>query len=132
MQEILSRCGYRCDLCPAYHKNIEPDTDRQAISDGWFRYFGFRIPPEQIACPGCMGKERPLDHECPVRPCVIEKSLDSCARCPAFGCDKLKSRMESVESVVSKYGNIPKEDYDRFFLPYLSRERLLGIGKTDD
>ena len=50
MKEILSRCGYRCDLCLAYRPHIEAyPEDRQRLSDGWFKYFGFRIPPEEIS-----------------------------------------------------------------------------------
>ena len=36
MSEILSRCGYRCDLCLAYQPNIQAHLKRQLISDGWF------------------------------------------------------------------------------------------------
>lgn len=44
MTEVLARCGYRCDLCPAYHDNVSSDADRQRTSDGWHKYFGFRVP----------------------------------------------------------------------------------------
>lgn len=45
MSEIMGLCGYRCDLCPAYNDNINNDDNRQEISRGWKRYFGFEIPP---------------------------------------------------------------------------------------
>lgn len=116
MPEILTRCGNRCDLCPAYRENIQPETKKREISDGWFRYFGFRIPPDQIECAGCLNKGKHPDANCPVRPC---------ADCDAFGCDKLKSRMEFVETVLPKFDAIPEKDFRIFFLPYLSRERLM-------
>jgi hypothetical protein len=51
MEEILTRCGYRCDLCLAYRPNVEADpANQQTLSDGWHKYFGFRIPAEQIIC----------------------------------------------------------------------------------
>ncbi len=52
MEPILSKCGNRCDLCPAYHKNIDK-FDKQKISDGWFKYHGLRKPADDIGCVGC-------------------------------------------------------------------------------
>ena len=53
MAEILSRCGYRCDLCLAYLPNVEAnESNRQILSDGWHSYFGFRIKPEETVCDG--------------------------------------------------------------------------------
>jgi hypothetical protein len=130
MSETLGYCGYRCDLCPAYHENLKPETDRQAISDGWHKYFGFRIPAERISCPGCAADADTLDKDCPVRPCAAQKGMDTCARCPSFGCDQLRSRMDIVESVLAKFGDISQKDHDLFFLPYLGRDRLLQKRKT--
>jgi len=54
MKAILTRCGYRCDLCLAYKPNIAKHPENQQIlSDGWFKYFGFRLPAEVICCDGC-------------------------------------------------------------------------------
>lgn len=44
MGEILSKCGYRCDLCPAYTGNIGGEEDRMKVSRDWKRLFGFEIP----------------------------------------------------------------------------------------
>jgi hypothetical protein len=65
----LARCGYRCDLCPAYRESIRGPEDQQRTSDAWFKYYGFRIPSEQICCDGCLD-ERPearrIDTTCPI------------------------------------------------------------------
>ena len=54
MEPIISKCGYRCDLCPAYESNLKSDADKQRMSDAWAKYCGFQIQPEQItSCPGC-------------------------------------------------------------------------------
>ena len=54
---MLTRCGYRCDLCLAYAPNVSAHPENQQIlSDGWFQYFGFRLPPEQIYCDGCLAE----------------------------------------------------------------------------
>jgi hypothetical protein len=42
MEAILTRCGYRCDLCLAYKPNVLKNLENQKIlSDGWYKYFGF-------------------------------------------------------------------------------------------
>ncbi len=127
MAEILARCGYRCDLCPGYSGNIRSDKDRQATSDGWHKYFGFRIAPEDINCGGCFGDNEPLDKECPVRPCVLQRGLDNCGYCPDMPCEKLKTRMDFIEQYLGDLSGIPKDDYDRFLMPYLSKDRLVEI-----
>jgi hypothetical protein len=125
MNPILARCGYRCDLCPAYRENIHGPEDQQRASDGWFKYYGFRIPPEQICCDGCLD-ERPeakrIDATCPIRPCVIGRHLDTCAACPHCGCKRYESRTVTRVSVEQRTGApVPEEDYRCFVLPYERR-----------
>lgn len=31
--EIITKCGYRCDLCLAYTPNVEANDRRQLLSD---------------------------------------------------------------------------------------------------
>jgi len=127
MSELLSRCGYRCDLCMAYRPNVEASpASQQVLSDGWHKYFGFRIPAEKIVCDGCRteGLQR-IDLACPVRPCVIERRLDDCASCPDFGCAKLAERLVVFEDVAARIaGPIPDEDRSRFVAPYENKRRL--------
>jgi hypothetical protein len=127
MEEILTRCGYRCDLCLAYRPNVEANpANQQTLSDGWHKYFGFRIPAEQIVCDGCMAPDPLLiDQACPVRPCVIERALSTCAQCPDFGCEKLAERLVAYETIVARMGTqIPEEDRGRFIAPYENKRRL--------
>ncbi len=123
-EAILTRCGYRCDLCLAYKENINSNEDRIKISDGWFKYFGFRIPPEDICCDGCLTPEeeepRLIDDTCPVRICVLKKGYDNCARCDEYICDKLESRMVDRDD----FDPMPEEDHRCFIKPYESRRRL--------
>ena len=125
--EIIARCGFRCDICPAYNMNIGVSADPGTIREGWRKYFGFDIPEERIACAGCLNEGRHADADCPVRPCAVERRMETCAGCPDFGCEKLKSRMDFAESVIPKSGTIPEGDFELYFRPYLSRERLERI-----
>ncbi|MGB7539698.1 MAG: DUF3795 domain-containing protein [Anaerolineales bacterium] len=135
MEPILTRCGNRCDLCLAYKPNVESHPElRPALSDGWFRYFGFRTPPEEIYCEGCMEPHpRLLDTECPVRPCVLEKKLENCSECDQYVCDRLRQRLVVLEELKKKIGaEIPAEDYRRFIHPYenfIRLEELRGRGE---
>ena len=127
MEPILTRCGYRCDLCLAYKPNIEKNpANRQKLSDGWFKYFGFRLPASEICCDGCMSDNPKLiDRSCPVRPCVIKRGLDNCAQCEQYVCEKLKERLVVFEEVKRRIGaEIPDDDYVCFIKPYENKRRL--------
>lgn len=129
---ILTRCGYRCDLCLAYKPNIEQNpVNRQKLSDGWFKYFGFRLPTEAICCDGCMlDNPKLIDTSCPVRPCVIERGLDNCAQCDEYVCAKLKERLVVLEEIKQRVGaEIPDDDYHCFIQPYENKLRLDALRK---
>jgi Protein of unknown function (DUF3795) len=119
---IIARCGYRCDLCPAFRENIHGPEDRQRTSDGWFTLYGFRIPPDRIGCDGCRDERadaRRIDTACPVRPCAIARGIDTCAACPERGCRDLASRAVTREWVEQRSGTrLSEEEYRRFVRPY--------------
>jgi hypothetical protein len=130
MEPILTRCGYRCDLCLAYKPNVEADpSNRQKLSDGWYRYFGFRLPPEAICCDGCMSADpRLIDQSCPVRPCVMERVLENCSQCDRYVCEKLTQRLVVFEEVKTRLNaEIPEEDHRDFIRPYENKKRLDSI-----
>lgn len=129
-KEILTKCGYRCDLCLAYKENIEKEDNRKILSDGWYKYFGFRIEPEDIMCEGCVSCDNPklIDNNCPVRPCVISKGLENCAYCTEYICDKLLERIVDYDEKINfDHHNIPTEDYENIVKPYESKKRLNEI-----
>ena len=133
MEAILTRCGYRCDLCLAYRPNVEANPENQVVlSDGWFAYFGFRVPPEQILCDGCLSAApRLIDSACPVRPCAIENGVATCAACPDYGCERLAERLVTFEEVQQRIGRpIPPADRERFIRPYESKARLEALRRS--
>ncbi len=133
MQPILSRCGFRCDLCLAYRPNVEAQPEnRRALSDGWEKYFGFRIPPEEIVCDGCWSEHgRLLDQACPVRPCVADKALPSCAECDEYACERLRQRLVDADELAARAGApIAPEDRERFIRPYENKRRLEQLRAT--
>lgn len=127
MNEILSKCGYRCDLCPAYRENVKSEEDKKIVSEGWKRLFGFEVPPNEVECVGCHNKGQHADTGCPVRPCAIEKGIESCAFCNNFECNSLKTRTGFLDDYLKKDINASDEDYKRYILPYASKERLADM-----
>jgi len=130
----IARCGYRCDLCPAFKDNIRSEEDRQKVSDGWFRYYGFRIPPETICCDGCLVEDcnnpHRIDPDCAVRLCAEKRDLPNCAHCDEYICNKLAEKMVNPNKIVKQAGApVPQEDYIRFIEPYNGRKVLDEISK---
>jgi hypothetical protein len=126
-EAILTRCGYRCDLCLAYAPNVTgTPSNREKLSDGWYRYFGFRLSPERILCDGCMAQNpRLIDQACPVRPCVLERGLDNCGQCEDYICERLEQRLVVYESIRERAGgSVPDDDYQCFIRPYENKRRL--------
>lgn len=131
MEPIIAKCGYRCDLCPAFEANFRGDQTRKRMSQALAKYYDFQIEPEKISpCKGCQAATEAPDKDCEVYPCVCEKGLPSCGACPDFGCEKLKTRMDVVEECLEKHRDVSDDDYRLFFRPYLSREALTKIHKS--
>lgn len=126
-QEILTKCGYRCDLCLAYRGNVEKADERAKLSNGWFDFYGFRIEPEKIVCDGCVSCANPklIAEGCSVRACVVERGLNNCAECDEYVCDKLKTLMVFKKAQEEKLGRkLTDDEYRCFLLPYESKPRL--------
>jgi len=121
-------------LCLAYKPNVENSlSNQQKLSDGWYQYFGFHLPPEAICCDGCMTENPELiDISCPVRPCVMAKGLDNCAGCEQYICEKLQERLVVYEEVKKRVGyEIPEDDYRCFIQPYENKVRLEAARATN-
>ena len=126
---IVSKCGYRCDLCPAHESNLKSEADKKIMCDAWAKYLGSKAQPEEItSCEGCQkGGGEP---DCAVRKCSEERNLENCAHCDDFDCEKLKQKMDLVAQSIKDPDNIPKEDYDRYIGPFLGRKPLTKIRES--
>ena len=128
-KEILTRCGYRCDLCLAYKDNIKKNDQRQFLSDTWHKIYGFRIPADEIYCEGCITTNdsniKLIDKGCPVRPCVIEKGLENCSQCDDYPCDKFNQRKVVNEDLIKdKNITVSRKEYSRCIKPYENEKRI--------
>jgi hypothetical protein len=131
-KEIVTRCGMRCDLCPAYKDNIST-ADLEGASKAWKTYFGLDFDPASIRCDGCLEESgHLLDSTCPVRPCVTSRGLEDCSQCSNMPCDKLKQRLVDLRSIEERIGGkVPRGDYLRFIRPFENVPRLEAMGKRN-
>ena len=125
MEEILSYCGYRCELCPGYHENIESDEDRKRVQADWIKYYDHKAELEEVDCRGCKAGPRDGNPNCKVRPCAKEKDVATCAECDEFACETIQKQMDAIKPIAEKHRDaMPAEDYQRYIAPYESEERL--------
>ena len=127
-EEILTLCGYRCDLCQFYTENIKSEKDRERVSQEFNRLFGYDIRPKDVECVGCKNEGKHVDSHCPVRPCALKKGVENCDHCSEFICDKLKGRMNFAEELLRRSQKpLSAEDFQSYIKPYQGKERLLKI-----
>lgn len=88
---MISECGTNCRFCASYMEHIKTDADKQRCSDVWFKFMGFRVPPESIRpCPGCAGsvyygRGGADAADCAIRKCATANRVTTCAHCSAYG-----------------------------------------------
>ncbi len=129
MSEIVARCGFRCDECGAYTGNTQTHDDRLKVAAAWNRYFGLNLAPEKLRCNGCWGNacagsDLP-DPSCPIRACVMERGMNTCADCFDYPCEKMETRMKGVEEAIARFRDkITHAEYDAYLAPYDARRTL--------
>ena len=71
MEHLIGKCGFNCSLCGSHKESLKTNEDRQRISDGWHRYFGFQMDPQKLLqCDGCQvpQEENPIRYlNCKIR-----------------------------------------------------------------
>ena len=82
---LIGCCGLDCEACDARIATLTNDRAlREKTADLWSKLNGVTIAPEMINCTGCRiegAKTLFCDRLCPVRSCVRERNLDTCADC---------------------------------------------------
>ncbi len=89
-------CGYQCSPeCPLFKATKENDTEaKKKVYEEWKmkERHGFDFDPEKVVCWGCKVEDDKIGlilKKCTVRPCAIEKKMESCIQCPDLkACDK--------------------------------------------
>jgi len=129
MEPIIAKCGYRCDLCPAYEANLKSDDDKKKMCEAWSKYLGSNVEADMITiCQGCL--KGGGDPDCAVRKCAQDKNLANCAHCEDFDCETLKNKMDFVTNAVKDPSTIPEDDYKIYIKPFHGRENLLEVRES--
>ncbi len=129
MAPIIAPCGFRCDRCVAYRPNARKHADRVHGSAAWARYWRLQVPPQRIACNGCLaerleGGQFP-EKRCRIRPCVLGRALETCAECGDYPCKLLQRRLADCDEVVEEFrGKIDRQEYEYSIAPYDRRATL--------
>ena len=105
MDKLTACCGLDCEKCDARTATLtNDDALRERTAALWSKLNGVTIAPEMINCTGCRteGAKTPFcDRLCPIRGCVREKGLDTCADCAQMdGCRTLGRIAENDPSVL--------------------------------
>ena len=96
MTQKIACCGLDCLVCPAYQATIANDEElKRKTAEEWSATFLSDLKPEDVNCLGCHS-ELLCRHcaTCDIRICCIDQSLDNCAKCDFFICDKLEAFLE--------------------------------------
>ena len=127
MKDLFAKCGFNCGRCPAYKENAKTHQDRQRGSEGWKKYYGFRIRLDRMYCDGCQtpDDQNPvlLAPNCTIRKCAVINGVETCAHCSGYqACmHDLKIFNPDIdrEKIEARIGApIPEEDYLAFIKPY--------------
>jgi len=129
MAGIISRCGYRCDLCLIYRDNLKGVEDRKRFRDGLLKYYRHHVALEECYCDGCLtdDSQNPvlITADCRVRACAITRGLETCASCDRYPCGILKRRFIDYGKVRQRFGApIPRAEYLMFIRPYEGQKEL--------
>lgn len=85
MEQMIACCGLDCEKCDARLATVTNDSAlREKTAALWTQLNGVTITPEMISCTCCRidGVKTPFcDSICPIRGCVREKGLNTCADC---------------------------------------------------
>lgn len=113
MNPFIACCGLDCEVCDARIATVTNDSAlREKTAALWTKLNGVAITPEMIHCTGCRiaGAKTPFcDKLCPVRSCVRERGLDTCADCPQMdGCPTLGAIAANTPTVLDNLRQLPR------------------------
>ena len=131
----LTMCGYCCDMCQAFVRNIRKKDEREQLAGYWKRYYDLDIPVENMNCDGCRCKKaeaRRIDDACPVRACVLSRKLNACAECENYPCETFLSRKGLSHAEADEMEELDVLSYHEYLAAFDNRSRLERRLKRND
>jgi hypothetical protein len=93
MERVIAACGLICTECPAYIATRgEDEAALEALAKMWSEEYGTALSADDCSCDGCHSTIGPwMSHcaECEIRACGTGNSVENCAECAKYACDKL-------------------------------------------
>ena len=126
----LTMCGYCCDRCKAFAANIQRKDERAQLSAMWKKYYDLDYKADEIYCDGCRCDKpdaKRIDMNCPVRECVIERTLAHCGECGKYPCEifKLREGMCFEEAETKLGDHFSADEYMEYLSAYDNKTRLM-------
>jgi len=99
MDETISCCGLACHSCTILLATREENSEKRdkmrvEIAQQIKKLYGQECKPEDVTdCDGCKTENGRLFsgcRYCEIRKCAREKSIENCAHCDEYACEKLK------------------------------------------
>jgi len=125
----LAMCGYCCDQCEAFVANVQRKDEREKLSAMWKKYYNLNYKADEIYCDGCRCNKpnaKRIDMDCPVRKCVIKKTLTHCGECEEYPCEtfKLREGMCIEEAKIQLREHFSTDEYVKYLSAYDNKTRL--------
>jgi hypothetical protein len=105
MPELIAYCGLDCNKCDAFMATQAEDSERmKQIAERWTRELKTEFATRDILCDGCRSQRISgwCERICLIRPCAEKRSMETCAHCSDYQCDKLE-RFLSDEPAAKEY-----------------------------
>jgi len=96
--KVVAPCGIYCGACQYLVKSMDAKD------------------PKDIVCLGCLSDKVPewSRKTCKVRPCAMEKKLESCALCKSCPCDKVKEVHKWAKAAPGNLKRIAEKGLEEF------------------
>jgi hypothetical protein len=95
MGEMIAYCGIICSKCPvSLATQADDDKAREDVAGLWSKLYGIDLKPQDANCDGChLTNGRLIGHcrTCGIRACGMKKNVNTCAECPDYACEQLKT-----------------------------------------
>ena len=111
ISEMTAYCGIDCSKCKALKASQANDSEeKKRIAKYWSDQGETKFASVDVDCHGCKsnlisGFCRKL---CTIRPCAIERNVETCAHCDDYLCDKLKEYLSTDPDAAKNLENIRK------------------------
>ncbi len=90
---MIAYCGINCGDCKVLEATRNDcEQTRKMMAEEWSEKYGWDLKSDDMVCDGCLvegGRIFGFCKTCQTRLCARERTMENCAHCEDYGCDKL-------------------------------------------